>query len=259
MRFVGFPVKKSKGLKRQRVESEQEQTTEPTNEDDSVDDLKEEKSEGEKENALPLPPPRKKRKGDGLNVNKLRDILALEDQQTAKNIHKSLADEAREKLTASRFRYLNEQLYTQPSNAAVKLFSSDSTLFDAYHQVSYAETLYFLCCQNQFQGYQHQAKQWPLDPLNVIVTDLLRQESKAVIADLGCGAATLASPRGVLAISATVTVSLAATRSRLCTGLGTLRASLASPQPRSAITALDSCLRRSVTITFRGSKGHCLA
>ena len=52
-------------------------------------------------------------------MNKLRDMLALEDQQTAKNIHKSLADEAREKLTASRFRYLNEQLYTQPSNAAV--------------------------------------------------------------------------------------------------------------------------------------------
>ena len=136
LRFVGLPGKKNKGLKRQRVESEQEQTPDPKAEETSQVKSKEEKSEGEKENVLPLPPPRKKRKGDGLDVNKLRDMLAQEDQQSAKNIHKSLADEAREKLTASRFRYLNEQLYTQPSNAAVKLFSSDSTLFDAYHQVS---------------------------------------------------------------------------------------------------------------------------
>ena len=142
MRFVGLPGKKSKGLKRQRVESELEQTPDPTYEDDSPEDLKQEKTEGGKENILPIPPPRKKRKGDGLDVNKLRDMLAQEDQQTTKNIHKSLADEAREKLTASRFRYLNEQLYTQPSNAAVKLFSSDSTLFDAYHQVSDDETFY---------------------------------------------------------------------------------------------------------------------
>ena len=136
LRFVGLPGKKNKGLKRQRVESEPEQTPDPKAEETSQVKSKEEKSEGEKENVLPLPPPRKKRKGDGLDVNKLRDMLAQEDQQSAKNIHKSLADEAREKLTASRFRYLNEQLYTQPSNAAVKLFSSDSTLFDAYHQVS---------------------------------------------------------------------------------------------------------------------------
>ena len=138
MRFVGLPGKKNKGLKRQRVESEPEQTPEPTTEATTPDksEIVQDKSEGEKENVLPIPPPRKKRKGDGLDVNKLRDLLAHEDQQSAKNIHKSLADEAREKLTASRFRYLNEQLYTQPSNAAVKLFSSDSTLFNAYHQVA---------------------------------------------------------------------------------------------------------------------------
>ena len=145
LRFVGLPGKKNKGLKRQRVESEPEQTPDPKAEETSQVKSKEEKSEGEKENVLPLPPPRKKRKGDGLDVNKLRDMLAQEDQQSAKNIHKSLADEAREKLTASRFRYLNEQLYTQPSNAAVKLFSSDSTLFDAYHQVSVTLILKSFC------------------------------------------------------------------------------------------------------------------
>merc|ERR1712079_790991 len=35
-------------------------------------------------------------------------------------------------------------------------------------------------------------KQWPLDPLNVVITDILRLDSAAVVADLGCGEARLA-------------------------------------------------------------------
>jgi len=122
----------------------------------------------------PVAPPRKKRKENGLSINKLREMLDTEDRADEKKKKTktiaSMADEARAKLAASRFRYLNEQLYSQPSNAAVKLFNSDSTLFTAYHQ-----------------GYQHQAQRWPLDPLNVMITDLLRQDSTSVVADLGCG------------------------------------------------------------------------
>merc|ERR1712198_266381 len=185
LRFVGLPGKIKKAKKRQRVESDNEDDSKNVEAEksnvskDSVGDT----SENEKENKAesPTAPPRKKRKG--LDKDKLRDILEKDENidkgrapETNKvnSIHKTLAEEARSKLAASRFRYLNEQLYTQPSNAAVKLFSSDSTLFSAYHQ-----------------GYQHQAKQWPLDPLNVIITDLLRQDSKAIIADLGCGEARL--------------------------------------------------------------------
>ena len=57
----------------------------------------------------------------------------------------------------------------------MKLFKSDPALFSSYHQ-----------------GYQHQAAQWPLDPLNSLMTDILRQDSNLVIADLGCGEARLA-------------------------------------------------------------------
>lgn len=57
----------------------------------------------------------------------------------------------------------------------MKLFKSDPTLFSSYHQ-----------------GYQHQAAMWPLDPLNTIMTDILRQDDSLVIADLGCGEARLA-------------------------------------------------------------------
>ena len=57
----------------------------------------------------------------------------------------------------------------------MKLFKSDPALFHSYHQ-----------------GYQHQAAQWPLDPLNCLMTEILRQDSGLVIADLGCGEARLA-------------------------------------------------------------------
>jgi len=180
LRFVGLPGKIKKSKKRQRNESEaDDDSTNIGAEKNNIPSDVVDGSENEKENKAesPTAPPRKKRKG--LDKDKLKDILAKDDNKKAEtnkvnSIHKTLAEEARSKLTASRFRYLNEQLYTQPSNAAVKLFSSDSTLFSAYHQ-----------------GYQHQAAQWPLDPLNVIITDLLRQDSNAIIADLGCGEARL--------------------------------------------------------------------
>jgi len=133
------------------------------------------------ESPPPVPPPRKKRKDGGLDISKLRDVLAKETPaaptilQTDIKVKKTLAEEAKLKLSASRFRYLNEQLYCQPGNASAKLFKSDPTLFTSYHQ-----------------GYQLQAAQWPLDPLNTIIADCLRLDDNAVIADFGCGEARLA-------------------------------------------------------------------
>ena len=139
LRFIGLPGKK-KGVKRSHDDSVD--TNSKSESGDVEANLSGLSSDNDKENdEAPIAPPRKKAKGSSLNIDKIRDMLKTEDtgssgaSKTAKTIHKTLADEARDKLTASRFRYLNEQLYTQPSNAAVKLFSSDSTLFSAYHQV----------------------------------------------------------------------------------------------------------------------------
>ena len=147
LRFIGLPGKTKKGIKRQRPNSEiddADETDSIKNKDPEDKQNEGFTSENEKENDAPDPPPRKKRKGNGLDLAKVREILSKEETEStassksssANTIHKTLAEEARNKLTASRFRYLNEQLYTQPSNAAVKLFNSDSTLFSAYHQVS---------------------------------------------------------------------------------------------------------------------------
>ena len=111
LRFIGLPGKSKKSKKR-KLSDEATEEKEATQES--------EKSE-EKESE-PVPPPRKKKRA-GLDPVKLRSVLAAEEEKvvssasvsTASTVHKTLADEARAKLTASRFRFLNEKLYTQES------------------------------------------------------------------------------------------------------------------------------------------------
>jgi len=176
LRFIGLPGKGKRGKKRQRGEVE-EVIEDKTEKDSTLNDFNNDKVD----DSAPVPPPRKKKRG-AVDIPRLREVLAKDasepvnvELQTERKIKKTLAEEAKLKLSASRFRYLNEQLYTQPGNASAKLFRSDPTLFPSYHQ-----------------GFQHQAEQWPLDPLNTIIADCLRLDDEAVIADFGCGEARLA-------------------------------------------------------------------
>jgi len=88
---------------------------------------------------------------------------------------KSIMEKAKDKLQASRFRYLNEQLYTQTSAQSAKMFKNDSSLFSAYHQ-----------------GFQVQANVWPSDPLDTIIAACLDLPESHVVVDMGCGEARLA-------------------------------------------------------------------
>ncbi|KAL3804230.1 hypothetical protein ACHAW5_011150 [Stephanodiscus triporus] len=106
-----------------------------------------------------------------------------------------------EQLTSSRFRELNEDLYTHPSDQSFERFTQQPELFDQYHV-----------------GFRKQAKSWPVNPVDVIYKKIVggwtrdRQEEaavgegrrssdegggkrggkKTVIADFGCGDAKLA-------------------------------------------------------------------
>ena len=60
--------------------------------------------------------------------------------------------EAEKKLQSSRFRYLNELLYTKKSEEAFTYFKSDKDAFKAYHQ-----------------GFQSQTTKWPVNPLETII------------------------------------------------------------------------------------------
>lgn len=103
-----------------------------------------------------------------------------------------LLDHFREKLNASTFRLLNEQVYNSPNAFAAQLLSDPGTFRD-YHT-----------------GYQQQLEQWPMNPNQLIIDALLGDrrgrfpgnKGKAmpgnipptwVVADMGCGEAHIAA------------------------------------------------------------------
>ncbi|KAG5506413.1 hypothetical protein JKF63_05916 [Porcisia hertigi] len=109
-----------------------------------------------------------------------------------------LLDHFRERLNASAFRLLNEQVYNAPTTLASRLLRDESTFRD-YHT-----------------GYHQQLVQWPLNPCTLMVESLLgdrrgrflANKGKSmpghippswVVADMGCGDAQVAAalkPKG---------------------------------------------------------------
>merc|ERR1712002_183944 len=87
----------------------------------------------------------------------------------------SLGEKLVTKLLSSRFRYINEQLYTTNSIGAQALFKNDPEAFQVYHQ-----------------GFVSQVKKWPINPLDKIIHWIKSKPQKLVIADFGCGEAFLA-------------------------------------------------------------------
>uniref|UniRef100_A0A1I8EG37 Ribosomal RNA-processing protein 8 n=1 Tax=Wuchereria bancrofti TaxID=6293 RepID=A0A1I8EG37_WUCBA len=82
----------------------------------------------------------------------------------------------REGIDSSLFRYINEQLYTMSGAKAMELFRKDPQAFKLYHK-----------------GYQKQANKWPFNPVRIIIQWIKSlKHNGLVIADLGCGNATIA-------------------------------------------------------------------
>ena len=115
----------------------------------------------------------------------------------------------RDKLVSSRFRYLNETLYTRPSAEALAVFSESPDIFSEYHE-----------------GFRRQVAVWPENPVDGYIA-LLRAraniraskhsfqragsqgvypsvasqrlpftDGRTVLADLGCGDAKIAATLG---------------------------------------------------------------
>ncbi|CCI42633.1 unnamed protein product [Albugo candida] len=58
----------------------------------------------------------------------------------------------RKRLDGSRFRMLNEELYTKTGDDAFQTFQDDPELFDIYHQ-----------------GFREQVTKWPINPLDIFI------------------------------------------------------------------------------------------
>ena len=89
---------------------------------------------------------------DGITPEKKVKVQTAEDDVTEPITY---GDKLRESLKGSRFRFLNEQMYTQKGEESLKIFKDDPTAFDAYHE-----------------GYRHQIAQWPMNPLERIIKNM---------------------------------------------------------------------------------------
>lgn len=90
-------------------------------------------------------------------TKKLPQTDQQEDGNSQSNDNNSFRQALIDNLKGSRFRYLNELLYTKPSTEASGVFADDPTSFQAYHE-----------------GYRQQVQQWPLNPLDRIIKALKR-------------------------------------------------------------------------------------
>ncbi|KRT82895.1 methyltransferase, partial [Oryctes borbonicus] len=88
----------------------------------------------------------------------------------------SLRERMLQKLKASRFRYINEQIYNTDSKETKEYFTKDPDAFLAYHE-----------------GYRQQVSKWPLNPIDIIIKSIKKMPISYIVADMGCGEAKLAS------------------------------------------------------------------
>ncbi|KAK1271531.1 Ribosomal RNA-processing protein 8 [Acorus gramineus] len=119
------------------------------------------------ENTEPSPPPPPQQ----VSKRRKKDAAAA----AASNPSASLFEKMRSRLSGGHFRMLNEKLYTCSGNDAFNLFKEDPELFNVYHA-----------------GYQEQMSHWPQKPVNSIIKWLKDHNPSLIVADFGCGDASLA-------------------------------------------------------------------
>jgi hypothetical protein len=93
-----------------------------------------------------------------------------------KTVEKSkLQEKMVKKLAGSKFRWLNERLYTIESQDAFDMFQTQPELFEIYHH-----------------GFAAQVQDWPVNPVDLMIEYLEKKPKGTVVADMGCGDAKIA-------------------------------------------------------------------
>ena len=103
----------------------------------------------------------KKKEGKGKTTNqkkekgnsKLHRSLNIKLSTTANgNPKNSILTQLQDKMKGSKFRWINEQLYTQSGDKSLEMIQNDQSLFDIYHE-----------------GFREQVRRWPLIPVDVFI------------------------------------------------------------------------------------------
>uniref|UniRef100_T1JBQ7 Ribosomal RNA-processing protein 8 n=1 Tax=Strigamia maritima TaxID=126957 RepID=T1JBQ7_STRMM len=111
-----------------------------------------------------------------IEKTKKKSKIDINDPNEIKQRCSLLKNKMLERLSGSQFRFLNEKLYKTTSDEAYKFFTEDPSLYQVYHN-----------------GYQIQMAKWPVKPLDIIVKEIKSRSKSLVVADFGCGDASLAA------------------------------------------------------------------
>ena len=103
---------------------------------------------------------------------------AADPSPQTKGTKSKLLDAFKARLTGSRFRILNEELYTKPSESSFQRFTKEPELYEQYHE-----------------GFRKQVEQWPVNPVDRMIASIKSNSDftqTTVVADFGCGDAEIA-------------------------------------------------------------------
>lgn len=95
-------------------------------------------------------------------------------KQKQKKTGLSTLSALKQKLQGSKFRWLNEVMYTRSGKESLDMIQKTPQLYHEYHQ-----------------GYREQTKQWPERPVDRAVAWLSKKPKEWFVIDLGCGDAEL--------------------------------------------------------------------
>lgn len=109
------------------------------------------------------------KKGNKRHKNTLHSV-----RSHAGNKKRSVLQSFKEKLQGSKFRWLNEVLYTRSGDEAMVLLRENPELYREYHQ-----------------GFREQTKQWPERPVDKAIEWLSKRPEEWKVLDLGCGDAEI--------------------------------------------------------------------
>lgn len=183
-------IKKEQQAKKQRAIEDEIQGVES---DEDVEDVAEVESLEKVKDEAKEEKVKKQKKRQLSDAKKPEKKLKVsETVNTSQKTLTPLQQKMMAKLTGSRFRWINEQLYTITSDKALELMKEQPQLFDEYHD-----------------GFRSQVTSWPENPVDVFVDQIqqrakkpvnapgglpgLQESKKIVIADMGCGEAQLAA------------------------------------------------------------------
>ena len=109
-----------------------------------------------------------------LETSQSKEIV-LKQSRKKSSVTSKLYSKMSDRLDGSRFRMINEKLYTSTGAEAKQLFDEDPALFGVYHA-----------------GFAAQVSKWPSNPLDSAIEWVSGLPLNFVVADMGCGEGRLA-------------------------------------------------------------------